>query len=167
MQTRQARRQGRHRRFRAIGVSLGILLLLATFVALPVVAWAMGIVAEAQHALMERIPQNNPGTYLLTEQGALPLYDWYMPMTRLPPDAASLEVQSLRILVVATRRSHSSQAYILYDLGRQAPLTWQSSRQEGRQLFLQPPPLQAGDYLLIVPTEDLLGGNTYHYFRLY
>lgn len=90
-----------------------------------------------------------------------------MPMTKLPPDAATLEAANLRALLIVATRPHPSQTYILYDLERQQPIGWHSVRREGRQIILEPASLVPGDYLLIVPTEDLLGGHTYHYFRLY
>jgi len=166
MKTGPERNQARQRRFRAAGTGLGIVLLLA-ILALSLLPWTMGIVAEAQHALIEQIPENNPGAYLLTTQGAMPIYDWYMPMSKLPPDAAALQVASLRSLVIVSKQVHPSAAYILYDLGRQQTVAWQSVQRKGRQIFLQPPRLEPGDYLLIVPTDDVFGGNTYHYFRLY
>ena len=167
MKTSQERSQARRRRVRSAGVGLGLVLLLAILVALAVLPWAMGFVAAAQHGFLERIPQNSPGAYLLTEQGAMPLYDWYMPIAKLPPDAVALATTSLRSLVIVGEPSHPPAAYILYDLGRQHPVGWQSMQREDRQLFLQPPALAPGDYLLIVPTDDVLGGNRYHYFRLY
>ncbi|MEJ2209143.1 MAG: hypothetical protein P8129_08925, partial [Anaerolineae bacterium] len=73
----------------------------------------------------------------------------------------------LRSLVIVSQQVHLARAYILYDLGRQHTVGWQSVERRGRQIILQPSIVGPGDYLLIVPTEDLLGGNTYHYFRLY
>lgn len=158
--------QAGHRRLRAVGAGLG-LLLLAGLLALPLFPSALGIVASAQHVLIEQIPENHAGAYLLTEQGAMPIYDWRMPMSKLPPDALALEAGSLRTLVIVGRHVHPPTAYVLYNLGRQHTVAWQSVHRQGRQLLLQPPRLAPGDYLLIVPTEDVFGSNTYHYFRLY
>lgn len=155
-----------HQRLHAVAAGLG-LLLLAGLLALSLFPSALGIVANAQHVRIEQIPENNAGAYLLTEQGAIPIYDWRMPMSKLPPDALALETGSLRTLVIAGRQVHPSTAYVLYDLGRQHTVGWQSVQRQGRQLLLQPPRLAPGDYLLIVPTEDVFGSNTYHYFRLY
>ena len=149
----------------ATGAGLGLLLLVG-LLALSLVPSVLGIVAKAQHALVESMPENDAGAYLLTDQGALPIYNWRMPMSKLPPDAAALEVGRLRSLVIVGQQVHSETAYVLYDLGRQHTVAWRSIHQQGRQLYLQPSSLPPGDYLLIVPTEDVFGGNTYHYFRL-
>lgn len=167
MKTSQERSQVRQRRLRTAGAGLGIVLLSAFVVALSILPWSMGIVAEAQRAYVEQIPEGTPGAYVLTKQGAMPLYEWYMPMAKLPPDAAALAARSLRSLVIVSRRFQAPQVYILYSLGTQQPVGWHAVHHQGRQLFLEPPSLGPGDYLLIVPTEDVFGGNIYYYFRLY
>jgi len=166
MKTNHQRGQAKVGRLRTIGAGLGLVLLVG-FLALPLFPSTLGIVAKAQHVLVDKIPEDGPGAYLLTDQGVMQIYDWRMPMSKLPPDAAILQAESLRSLVIVGRQVHPAATYVLYDLGRQHTVGWQSTQRQGRQLFLQPSSLPPGDYLLIVPTEDLFGGNTYHYFRLY
>ena len=149
-----------------VAVILGAIFVLALLVAPTVIPWIFGIVVDAQHVYLDEVPEENRGAYLVTEQGAMQLYNWHLPLAELPADAPALNAGDLQAVSIVMKQLEPSEAYDLFELETGALMNWQRSWREGRQLLLDPGSLPAGDYMLVIPTDDMFGEKTYHYFRL-
>jgi len=147
-------------------VTLGGLTLLVLLLALTVLPLLLGTVADAQHVYLDQVPEANHGAFLISEQGATQLHDWHLPLAKAPSDAPVLVASDLQVLSVVMKQLDQATACTLFHLESGAVISWQASWRDGRQLLLDPGPLPAGDYLLAIPTDDVFGGKTYHYFRL-
>lgn len=161
-QTKTARR----RRMAALRVWLGFAFLVGLMAILPVLPWLMGIVTDAKHVYTDSVPEENRGAYLQTTNGAMQLYTWRVEPPNFPEDAPTLERASLQSIVVVQKLFDEVDRYRLYNLETNQQVQWVGSSSEAMQLTLAPPDLSPGPYMLVVPTDSMYGGNTWHYFRL-
>lgn len=150
------------------GVSSGALALLGLVMILPVLPWVMDIVKDAQHIYTETIPEENRGTYLLTNEGVMQLYTWKVDPPTFPSDAPTLSVRDLEGIVIIQKQFDVPENYRLYNIDSHQPIDWQLTEQEdSMHLRLVPSEdIGAGEYMLIVPTDSMFGGHDTHYFRL-
>jgi hypothetical protein len=163
--SKEALRRRRHR-LNTATVGLGVSLLLGSLVILPVLPWTMGIVTDVKHVYTPSVPEENRGAYLVTPQGAMQLYAWYVEPAIFPGDAPTLDADAIRSIVVVQKQFAAPEDYRLFNLTAGRPIAWQSARTQAMHLTLTPAPLPAGDYVLVVPTDSMFGGQTQHYFRL-
>ena len=154
------------RQLRSLAGAGGVLFLLTLLIALTVIPWATGLVVDAQHVYLAEVPQANRGAYLVTDQGAMQLYNWHLPLADLPSDAPVVAAADVQVLSVVMKQLDAPDAYLLYCLNAGTIVAWRAAWREGRQLLLDPGWLPPGDYLLAIPTDDMFGGKTYHYFGL-
>ena len=91
---------------------------------------------------------------------------WNMPLDNPPDDAPTLDAATLHTLTVVHKQFYPPEYYLLYNLTADVHIPWRATRQQGRQLTLDPGPLAAGDCLFFMPTVDMFGGESYYYFRL-
>jgi hypothetical protein len=156
----------RRRRGYRLQLALAGMVALAMFFAMNVLPWLSGIRSGAKHTYLPEISDQVRGVYLLTEQGVMLLYTWNMPLDNVPDDAPTLDATTLHTLTVVHKQFYPPESYLLYNLTANALIPWQATHQQDRQLVLDPGPLVPGDYLFIMPTMDMFGGESYHYFRL-
>ncbi len=156
----------RRRRLRSLGVIVGVSILAGTIISVPILTWIMGINGDVQHVYTETLPTDNRGAYLLTDQGVMQLFAWHLELDQVPEDAPTLDAAGLDAVAIVQKQFYPPEQYALLRIDAGVRIDWQSSRQEGTQLFLDPGPLQPGAYMLIVETDEMFGGRTYHYFRV-
>jgi hypothetical protein len=156
----------RRRRIARTGVVMGATLLLGAVAALPLMPWPMGIVADAQHVYIDAVPAENKGAYLVSEDGVMQLYTWRVEPADFPGDAPTLDSGTIEAIAIVQKQYDPPADYFLFDLTTNQAIPWQQSGEQDGRLVLQPPSLSAGDYMLVVPTDSMFGGKTWHYFRL-
>jgi hypothetical protein len=153
-------------RFRSRKLIAAALPWLGVLAACALVLGAVGPVVDARPERVQRDAQMGHGAYLLTEEGTVRLYHWHMPLSDLPRDCPLLDATDLRAVLIVTGQPLHADAYHLHRLGAGVQVAWRSVERKGRQFLLDPGPLAPGGYLLTMPTHDLFGSKTYHYFRL-
>lgn len=157
----------RRRTIVRVGVGLGATTLFSLVIALPILPWTMGIVTAAKHVYIASVPASNPGAYLVTRQGVMELFAWYVEPPTFPSDAPDLFAGDVREVVVVQKQFDPPDRYRLYRFDDHTAITWRSAIRHGEQLTLVPAvPLRAGSYVLLRPTDSMYGGETFHYFRL-
>ncbi|MFN2290991.1 MAG: hypothetical protein ACK2UC_07370 [Anaerolineae bacterium] len=139
---------------------------LGLLVASALVLLAIWTDVDARPEGIQRDAKMSHGAYLLTQEGTVRLYQWHMPLSDLPCDCPSLDATDLRAILVVTGQPLEADAYHLHHLQAGAEAAWRSVERDGEQFLLDPGPLAPGGYLLTMPTHDLFGSKTYHYFRL-
>ena len=127
---------------------------------------AIGPVVDARPESVQRRAHIGPGAYLLSGEGTVRLYHWHMPLSDPPRDCPLMKAADLRGILVVTGQPFQTSAYRLHRLGAGVEVAWRSVHREGQRFLLDPGPLAPGGYLLTMPTHDLFGSKTYHYFRL-
>jgi hypothetical protein len=143
-----------------------LLLLLIGFLSIPFLPWVMGIVGDVpEHVYLAELPQVN-GAYLITDQGVLPLFTWYMPTEEIPEDSPVLDGSQVQSVIVIQAQHFSPEQYQLIDMERDQQIQWISATFEGKQARLVAERLLPGDYMLIQPTTGMFGGSHYFYFRI-
>lgn len=143
-----------------------VLLAFGSLVALPVLPWVMGIVGDVQHSYTPEVPTTNRGTYVVTAKGAMQLFAWYVDPGEMPVDAPTLAPGDVQQIAVVQKVFAEPSDYRLFDLSRGTVVDWLSVSRSDGALELDPGPLGAGDYEVLVPTDGMFGGSTLHFFRL-
>ena len=156
----------RRQRIARFGVGFGATFLLGMVVILPLLPWPMGIVTDAKHVFIADVPEENKGAYLVTDRGIMQLYTWRIEPSTFPGDAPTLERDAVTSVVIVQKQFDSAEDYRLYNLTTGHDVAWQSASSNDLQLHLAVDTLEAGDYMLVVPTDSMFGGKTWHYFRL-
>lgn len=156
----------RRKRITQWGVGAGVTLLFGLLVSLPILPWAMGIVTDVKHVYIDQLPADNRGAYLMTRQGVMQLFAWYIEPEEFPQDAPVLDAASIQSIAIVQKQFDPPENFQLYNLNTNQIIPWQSFQQNGMQLILSPGQLAPGDYELAVPTDSMFGGNTMHFFTL-
>ena len=148
-------------------VGVGATVLLGSIAILPILPWVMGIVTDAKHVYTPTVPAENRGAYLVTDDGAMQLFTWHVQPDGFPSDAPTLEPDRIRAATIVQKQFAEPDSYRLLNLTTGQTVEWASSAVDGMQLTLRPAgELPPGEYLFIVPSDSMFGGNTVHYFRL-
>jgi hypothetical protein len=156
----------RRRRITAMGVGVSAVSIFGLIAILPVLPWTMGIVTQAKHVYTANLPEENRGVYLVTDNGVMQLYTWRIEPSDFPPDAPTLNKDSVHSIVVIQKQFDPPDDYLLYNVAKNEKINWQGYSEKDNQLQLTPGALEDGDYMLQVPTDSMYGGKTYHYFHL-
>ena len=156
----------RRKRVTRWGVWGGVLLLFGLVLSLPILPWTMGIVTNAKHTYIAQLPTENKGAYLMTDQGVMQLFTWYVEPEEFPVDAPVLAAGSVQAVAVVQKQFDQPENYQLYSLTEQRLIAWKSFQTQGTQLILTPGPLAPGEYELVVPTDSMFGGTSEHFFAL-
>ena len=160
-------RARQRRLLRQIGVGAGATVLLGSIAVLPILPWMMGIVTDVRHVYTDSVPPDNRGAYLVTDAGVMQLFTWHVQPEGFPGDAPTLEPGSLRAATVVQKQFAEPDDYQLLNLTTGQAVEWASSVADGMQLTMRPAgELPPGEYLFIVPSDGMFGGNSMHYFRL-
>lgn len=157
----------RRRLLTRLGVGIGATVLLGSITILPILPWVMGIVTDARHVYTATVPPDNRGAYLVTKDGVMQLFAWHVQPEGFPADAPTLELGTVRAATIVQKQFGVPDSYRLLNLTTGESVEWASSGADGMHLTLRPAgELPPGDYMLIVPSDGMFGGNTLHYFRL-
>jgi hypothetical protein len=149
------------------GVGMGVTALLGSVAILPALPWVMGIVTDARHVYAAEVPLENRGAYLVTDQGVMQLFTWYVEPDGFPGDAPTLAEGSVREIAVVQKAFDDQDRYQLIDLTDNRTVSWSTSSKDGMRLTLVPEAaLAAADYLLVIPLDGMFGGQAWHYFRI-
>ena len=148
-------------------MGIGATALLGAVAILPILPWVMGIVTDAKHVYTPTVPTDNRGAYLVTDDGVMQLFTWHIQPDAFPTDAPTLEPGSIRAATVVQKQFAERDSYQLLNLTTGQEIDWASSAVDRMQLTLRPEgELPPGEYLFIVPSDGMFGGNSLHYFRL-
>ena len=159
--------RARRRVLRRLCVAAGATVLLGSVAILPILPWVMGIVTDARHVYTDFVPADNRGAYLITDDGVMQLFAWHVQPDGFPSDAPTLEPDSIRAATIVQKQFAEPDGYRLLNMTTGQRVEWASSATEGMHLTLRPAgELPPGEYLLIVPSDGMFGGNSLHYFRL-
>jgi hypothetical protein len=149
------------------GVGIGVSALLGSIAILPVLPWVMGIVTDARHVYAAEIPRDNRGAYLVTDQGVMQLFTWYVQPDEFPRDAPTLPEGSVREIAIVQKAFDDQDRYQLIDLTANRSVALAPGSKDGMKLTLRPVgALPAAEYLLVVPLDGMFGGQSWHYFRI-
>jgi len=160
-------RARRQRVLRRLGIGAGAAVLLGSVAILPMLPWVMGIVTDARHVYTATVPTDNRGAYLVTDDGVMQLFAWHIQPEAFPSDAPTLDLGSIRVATVVQKQFSEVDSYQLLNLTTGQSVDWASSAVDGMQLTLRPAgDLPPGEYVFIVPSDGMFGGNSLHYFRL-
>ena len=147
-------------------VIAGAFTILIVLMASVIVPWIFGVVEDAQHVYQEDVPEENRGVYIITEAGVIQLFNWQLPLMALPDDAPVVDAESFQALSIVMKQIEPANSYQLFEMETGDLVSWQNAWRDGRQLLLDPGSLSAGDFMMVIPTDDLFGEKTYHYFRI-
>ncbi|MEA2623737.1 MAG: hypothetical protein QOH61_2647 [Chloroflexota bacterium] len=157
----------RRRLVTRVGVGVGATALLGSIAILPALPWVMGIVTDARHVYAAEVPQDNRGAYLVTDQGVMQLFTWYVQPDEFPRDAPTLPQGSVREIAVVQKLFDDQSRYQLIDLTTNRLIALASGSKVGMRWTMRPDAdLAAAEYLLVVPLDGMFGGQTWHYFRV-
>ncbi len=146
---------------------VGVLIIFGALVSLSIMPWAMGIVGNVKHVYIPTLPTDNDGAYLMTNQGVMQLYSWYIEPDDFPSDAPTLQAANVHSVAVVLKQFDVPEHYVLMNGTTGEQIRWGSVSKKGTEMILTPlNPLAAGEYELIAPTDGMFGGDTYHYFIL-
>ncbi|MDQ6886098.1 MAG: hypothetical protein M3068_02265 [Gemmatimonadota bacterium] len=126
----------------------------------------MRIVTAGRPSYSPTVPLENRGVYLVTPRGAMQLYSWVVPPEAMPSDSPFLSVLDVHAIVAVQRAFDEPTHYRLYALASGRIIPWRRAERAPHLLRLTPAEFAAGDYMLIVPSDGMYGGETRHYFRL-
>ncbi len=154
-------------RVRLYGIVSVLVVLFGTLFVLPYLPWISGMVSDVQqNVYFQDLPDDAVGDFLVTSQGYMPLFDWYMPLQAAPRDAPVLELGQLEQVIVFQKVLFPQDEYHLYQLETGSRVPWMDSQPLARKIILEPGMLMPGSYMLIIPTNGMFGGEIYHYFRV-
>lgn len=156
----------RRHRISVFGIGSGVVVLLGLVAVLPVIPWTMGIVRNVKHVYTSSVPGENRGAYLVTDQGVMQLFAWYVEPSDFPEDAPTLDASSLHSIAIVQKQFSEPNQYQLYDMTTATLLDWTGVQKSGMKLTLIPGKLAPGRYMLVVPLDSMFGGVTIHYFQL-
>jgi hypothetical protein len=152
---------------RVVLTALGVIGLLGAVAILPALPWLMGIVTDARHSYTADVPAENRGAYLVTSDGAMQLFAWYVDLDAFPSDAPTLQQGAVSAFAVVQKQHAAVDDYRLLRLSNGQRIPWADSSEDGMKLVLVPSvALQPDEYELIAPTDSMFGGVTRHFFRI-
>lgn len=159
--------QKRRHRLRAYSVFLAVGTILGSIAILPVVLpFTMGLVQDVQHIYVDEVYEGVRSAYLVTEDGAMQLFDWNMPFTKIPSDAPVLEASRVHSISIVRKQFEPAENYQLIRLNDNQYVEWKNETRKSKQMILEPGQFTPGDYMLVAPQDDFYGATTYHFFRL-
>ncbi|MDQ6905224.1 MAG: hypothetical protein M3176_00200 [Chloroflexota bacterium] len=157
----------RRRRVTITGVGLGAGTLLGAVAILPALPWMMGIVTDVKYSYTETVPAENKGAYLMTTQGVMQLYPWYVEPPTFPRDVPTLDAASVQAIALVEKQFDDLGKYHLYNLTTKEYIALSGTQRQTMHLTLNPEGrLAPGDYEFIAPTDGMFGGVTWQYFRV-
>ncbi len=146
---------------------VGVVFIFGVLLSLSILPWAMGIVKDVKHVYIPSLPTDNDGAYLMTDQGVMELFEWYIEPDDYPTDAPTLQAANVHSIAIVMKQFDVPEHYVLVNGSTGEQIRWGEISQKGTQLMLTPAaPLEPGEYELTVPTDGMFGGDTYHYFTL-
>ena len=149
-----------------IAIFAGLAALMGAVAALPVIPWLMGIVTNVKSSYTATLPTENRGSYLMTDQGVMELYPWYVEPDDFPTDAPVLAASSVHTIGIIQKQFDVPENYQLISLSNGAQIPWRSFDQSNGELILNPGTLDPGQYELVVPEDSMFGGSTEQFFVL-
>jgi hypothetical protein len=157
----------RRQRIDAIATVGGATFIFGALIMLSVLPWVGGIVTDVKHVFIPSLPADNEGAYLMTDQGVMQLFEWYLEPDDYPEDAPTLQANSVHSIAIVMKQFDAPQNYILINGTTGNQIRWGSVSKDGTRMILTPSsPLQPGEYELTAPTDGMFGGSTYHFFTL-
>ncbi len=157
----------RRRRIDAIATVSGAVVIFGALIGLSILPWAAGIVKDVKHVYISYLPTDNDGAYLMTDQGVMELFEWYLEPDDFPEDAPTLQATNVHSIAIVMKQFDVPEHYMLVNGTTGEQIRWGQVSQNGTQLILTPArPLPPGEYELTAPTDSMFGGSTYHYFIL-
>ncbi len=152
---------------RTLGVGLGAGVLLGAVAILPAIPWTMGIVTDAKHVYIDAVPADNKGTYLITDNGVMELFAWYEEPQEFPSDAPALHTDDVSAITVVQNQFDTYDKYQLYNMSTQAQINLKDAKVQGHQLTFQlGGALTPGEYMMVVPSDSMYGGEIWNYFQV-
>ena len=139
----------------------------------PVIPLVAGIPSSSSpQQLASELPDRANGAYLVIDdgsvQGLLKLFAWSFPLDEPPQDAPAVAPEALAGFFIQQKGLDDPGAYRLYHLedGDAVALTAQVESFQ-KQMRLTPlQALEAGTYMLDVPSGGMFAGREYYYFRV-
>ncbi len=157
----------RRRRIDAIATVTGAVIIFGALISLSILPWVMGIVTNVKHVYTSTLPTDNEGAYLMTNQGVMELFAWYLEPDDFPSDAPTLQASNVHSIALVRKQFDLPEHYVLMNGTTGEQIRWGEVSKNGTQLILTPvEPLSPGEYELTAPTDGMFGGSTYHYFIL-
>ncbi len=155
----------RRRRIDTIATVTGVVIIFGALLSLSVMPWAMGIVKDVKHVYIPSLPKDNEGAYLMTDQGVMELFEWYIEPDDFPSDAPTLQAANVHSIAIVRQQFDVPENYVLMNGTTGETIRWGTVSKNGTQMILTPAePLTAGEYELVAPTDGMFGGDNYHYF---
>ncbi|MDQ2807682.1 MAG: hypothetical protein M3Z04_12365, partial [Chloroflexota bacterium] len=155
----------RRRRIRSLSVGLGAGVLLGSVAILPAVPWVMGIVTDAKHVYINAVPTDNKGTYLITNKGVMELFAWSEEPEVFPSDAPTLQPDDISSIAVVQNQFDTYDKYQLYEMNTETQMTLQDGHAQGHELtFKLGGTLTPGQYMMVVPSDSMYGGEIWNFF---
>ncbi len=157
----------RQQRISSIATVTGVVIIFGALISLSILPWAAGMIKDVKHVYISTLPTDNEGSYLMTDQGVMELFEWYIEPDDFPTDAPTLQAANVHQIAIVMKQFSPADSYVLVNGTTGEQVRWGEMSQKGTQLFLTPlQPLQPGEYELTVPTDGMFGGDMYHYFIL-
>ncbi len=142
-------------------------MLLGSVAILPAVPWVMGIVTDAKHVYISAVPTDNKGTYLITNKGVMELFTWNEEPEVFPSDGPTLQTGDISSIAVVQNQFDTYDKYQLYDMNTETQVTLQDGHAHGHELtFNLGRPLTPGQYMMIVPSDSMYGGEIWNFFKI-
>ena len=158
------------------GTMIGVGLVLIALFSVPIIPLIVGIPdAVIEQPLMAELADRANGAYLEmsdgADQGMLKLYPWSFPVDEFPESAPAVNPAHLQSIFVTQKGLDDAVQYQLYrveddDHADAIPLRSEILSFQ-KELRLTPTePLDAGNYLITMPTGGMFAGREFYYFRI-
>jgi hypothetical protein len=159
------------------GLMIGAGLVLLTLFSVPIIPLLVGLPGETGtnvQPVVETLSDRANGAYLNVadeaESGLIKLFAWSFPVDDFPLESPGLNPSQMQGFTIRQKGLDSPESYRLFHLEgdsghevllRATEISFQT------ELLLQPvEPLDAGNYMLDIPTGGMFAGRDYYYFRI-
>ena len=157
----------RRQRVSSLLIGLGATVVLGSVAVLPAIPWAMGIVKDVKHVYIPSIPTDNTGAYLVTDQGVMQLFTWYVEPDDFPEDAPTIPAATLHSIAAVQKQHDVIENYQLWNVDTIQLIPWVSwNDEDGYRTLDLPSPLPPGSYMFVLPSDSMYGGATWHFFKV-
>jgi cytochrome c oxidase cbb3-type subunit 1 len=155
------------------GLILGTGFVLAALISVPIIPLMAGVPEHsAKQPVSGELPDRASGAYLEYHDGQttgrVKLFPWSYPLEEMPEESPAIAPQNLTGIFIQQKGLADAESYHLFHLedGDSIPLdATVLSFQKQLHLATQQP-LEAGEYLLDIPTGGMFAGRQYYYFQV-
>jgi heme/copper-type cytochrome/quinol oxidase subunit 1 len=155
------------------GLIVGTGFVLTALVSIPVIPLVSGIPEETvTQPVAADLPDRASGAYLQYQDsqtsGRVKLFPWSYPLDEIPEESPAIAPQNLSGFFIQQKGLADPESYHLFHLedGDSIPMDARVLSFQKQMMLETDHPLEAGNYMLDIPTGGMFAGREYYYFRV-